>query len=415
MLQMNDVKFNKVFAKANKTKKRYRVLMGGAGSGKSVNTAQDFITKLSNPQYKGCSLLVVRAAEASHLNSTFAELYGAIIRLNLKKLWIVNKSPLQMQNIVTGNYIFFRGCNDFRAIERLKSVTVPQGKLCWIWIEEATEIKSSDFEIIDDRLRGQLPDGLFYQITITFNPVNASHWIKSRLWDYDDENTFRHKSTYIDNAFIDAEYCERMERRKVLDPEGYKVYGLGEWGETGGLIITNIEICDLDRTTFDTITLGVDFGFNHASVCLLVGHKDDNVYILQEIYAKGKTNAEFIKLLKQGGISKNIVMYCDSAEPDRIKELKQEGYRAYPVKKEPNSVKMQIEYLRQRKIYIDGICNNTVREIQGYRYKKDHTTGEYIDSPLEIADDCMAALRYSIEPYRRNKKLIIFDKRTLGL
>ena len=154
---MSNTKFNKAFEKANKTKKRYRVLMGGAGSGKSVNTAQDFITKLSNPQYKGCSLLVVRATETSHLNSTFSELQGAIMRLNLeKKLWIINKSPLQMQNVVTGNYIYFRGCNDFRAIDHLKSVTVPQGKLCWIGIEEATEIKSSDFEIIDDRLRGKL-------------------------------------------------------------------------------------------------------------------------------------------------------------------------------------------------------------------------------------------------------------------
>ncbi len=25
-----------------------------------------------------------------------------------------------------------------------------------------------------------------------------------------------------------------MERRRALDPEGYRVYGLGEWGVTGG-------------------------------------------------------------------------------------------------------------------------------------------------------------------------------------
>ena len=319
-----------------------------------------------------------------------------------------------MVNIATGNYIIFRGCNDLRALERLKSVTVPNGKLCWVWIEEATELKSTDFELLDDRLRGQLDGDLFFQLTLSFNPINAGHWIKSRLWDYDDKNTFRHRSTYLDNKFVDDEYKERMLRRKILDPEGYKIYGLGEWGETGGTVLTNFEVCDLERMSFNTMTLGVDFGFNHASVCLLVAHRDGDLYILQEIYAKEKTNAEFITCIKRGFMPTNTLMYCDSAEPDRIKELKQAGYRAYAVKKEPNSVRRQIEYLRQRKIYIDGSCVNTIREIQAYRYKKDRTTGVYLDEPLELDDDCIAALRYSIEPYRRNKKLIVFDKRALG-
>ena len=47
-----------------------------------------------------------------------------------------------------------------------------------MWIEEATEITQADFEIIDDRLRGELPPGQFYQIRMTFNPVNKNHWIK---------------------------------------------------------------------------------------------------------------------------------------------------------------------------------------------------------------------------------------------
>ena len=414
-MECNKKLFNKKFHEANETQKRYKILMGSAGSGKSFNTAQDYILKLSDSKYTGCSLLVVRASEASHLNSTFAELYGAVSRLGLMDMWMINKSPMQMHNSSTGNYILFRGCNDLRATERLKSVTVSQGKLCWVWLEEATEIKASDFEIIDDRLRGELPDGFFYQITLTFNPITANHWIKRRLWDYDDGKTFKHKSTYLDNLFIDPEYHERMERRKILDPEGFKVYGLGEWGTTGGLVFTNYEICDINKRNFETLSMGVDFGFNHASVCLLLGHKDGNLYILQEVYTKGKTNAEFINLLNESKMPKNTAMYCDSAEPDRIKELKQGGFKAFPVKKDKNSVKSQIEYLRQRKIYIDGGCRNTVKEIQNYRYKKDSATGEYIDEPLELDDDAIAALRYGIEPYRREKKLKTFSKRWLGL
>ena len=38
----------------------------------------------------------------------------------------------------------------------------------------------------------------------------------------------------------------RMERRKKVDPEGYRIYGLGEWGEVGGLILSNYVVEDFD-------------------------------------------------------------------------------------------------------------------------------------------------------------------------
>jgi phage terminase large subunit len=44
--------FNDNFRAYNQTKKRYRLAKGSAGSGKSVNTAQDYIIKLGDPNYK---------------------------------------------------------------------------------------------------------------------------------------------------------------------------------------------------------------------------------------------------------------------------------------------------------------------------------------------------------------------------
>ena len=65
-----------------------------------------------------------------------------------------------------------------------------------MWIEEATEITQADFEIIDDRLRGELPDGQFYQIRMTFNPVSASHWIKKTFFDRDDPDVMTSARTF---------------------------------------------------------------------------------------------------------------------------------------------------------------------------------------------------------------------------
>ena len=126
------VNLNRVFKEANQTKCRYRVLMGSAGSGKSVNVATDYILKLANPKYKGANLLVVRETETSHKDSTYAELVSAIDRLGQTKLWNIKTTPLMLENKITGNTVIFRGCADERSRQRIKSITVKQGKLCWV-------------------------------------------------------------------------------------------------------------------------------------------------------------------------------------------------------------------------------------------------------------------------------------------
>lgn len=412
---MSSVFFNSIFKACNQTHKRYRVMLGSAGSGKSVNVAQDYIIKLSDPHYKGCSLLVIRSAEATHYHSTYAELLSVIHKLGLGHIWDCKTRPhLQMKCKVTGNSIVFRGCNDESARERLKSVTVSEGKICWIWVEEATEIKKSDFEILDDRLRGELPPNLYYQITLTFNPVNSEHWIKKDLWDYKDSNTFTHKSTYLDNKFIDEAYKERMKRRKELDPQGYEIYGLGNWGELDGIVFTNVEYNDYSNMSFDMYTLGADWGFNHATAILLIGWRNEEPYVLKEVYEFNKTTKQIIQKCDELNIPKRYIMYCDSAEPDRIKEFREAGYRAEAVKKEPNSVSNQINWLKDRIIHIDVACTNTIKEIKNYRYQKDKN-GNATDQPISVEDDAIASLRYGIEPVRKAQRLHTMKKGALGL
>ena len=411
------VRFNKHFKDANETKLRYRIMMGSAGSGKSVNIAQDFILKLSSPVYRGANLMVVRSTEASNASSTFSELVGAINRMGLESSWSIRTSPMHLECISTGCTILFRGCNDTRAIERIKSVTVKKGKLCWIWVEEATEIKASDCEILDDRLRGVLPsEALYYQITLSFNPINAQHWIKLNLWYSPSPDIFRHHSTYKQNRFIDSAYAARMERRAAVDPEGSRVYGLGEWGDTGGNILRNYSMCTVSKaySWYDSVIIAQDFGFNHANAILVVGYKDDEMYVIHEIYEFEKHTGELIAIAGRRSLPADRIMYCDSAEPDRIKEWKNAGYLAQPVCKDKGSVLAQIDYLKQRHIYVDVECTNTFKEMQQWRWKKD-SNGLILDQPLEVMDDAMAALRYATEPYRRTRRMRVLNKAALGI
>ena len=397
---------NECFAEVDESTKRYIVMNGSAGSGKSVDTAMNYILRLM--QDKGRNLVCIRKADITNRDSTYAELTGAIYRIfgeQAEGYWDIKQSPLQITCKANGNKIIFRGVNDEKQREKLKSITFQKGKLTDVWIEEATEITQADFEIIDDRLRGELPEGQFYQIRMTFNPVNKNHWIKKQFFDYKDADTLTHHSTYLTNRFIDDAYKRRMERRKQVDPEGYRIYGLGEWGEIGGLILSNyiIEEFDTSQGNFDYVVNAQDFGFNHANCVGEVGFKDGELYLCKELYVFEKDTAEIIQLADKMGFNRSLTMWCDSAEPDRIKMWRKAGYKALPVKKEPNSVKAQIDHLKQHRIHIHPSCINTIKEIQQWKWRKDEKTGEYLDEPVPFQDDAMAMLRYSIEQERRTK------------
>lgn len=408
-----NVQANPCFKEVNQSQRRYIVMKGSAGSGKSVDTAQNYILRLM--QDKGRNLVAMRKSDITNRDSTFAELTGALYKMfgdKAEAYWKINRNPLMLTCRHNGNQIIFRGMNDKRQREKLKSITFPRGKLTDVWLEEATEFTQADFEIIDDRLRGELPSGQFYQIRMTFNPVNKNHWIKKVFFDLHDKNVLAHHSTYLMNRFIDEAYRQRMERRKLVDPEGYQIYGLGEWGEIGGLILHNWKIEEISQNLndYDDIAIGQDFGFNHANAILLLGIKDDNIYTLDEIYLFEKDTAEIIQEAIAHALPINKQMWCDSAEPDRIKMWQKGGYsRAKGVDKggSAGSVKAQIDWLKQRTIYVHPHCVNTIKEMQQWKWKKDEKTGEYLDEPVPFQDDAMAALRYGVEGWRKMKKWLM--------
>jgi len=148
------------------TKKRYRVVKGGRSSKKSRTCGLWYPYNMM--KYPLANTLVIRNTYNTHKDSTFAVLKWGIHRENVDHLWHIKESPLEMSYIPTGQKILFRGLDDPL---KLTSITVDVGFLCWVWIEEAFEIvEESDFDMIDEAIRGELPDGLWKQLTLSFNP-----------------------------------------------------------------------------------------------------------------------------------------------------------------------------------------------------------------------------------------------------
>ncbi|MGI6336980.1 MAG: PBSX family phage terminase large subunit [Eubacteriales bacterium] len=293
---------NEIFRPVHRTRARYVVLKGSAGSGKSVDTAQMYLLRLlSDP---GRNLVCIRKIDDANRSSTFAEILAAVKRLNLDGFFSARSDPLCVTCVHNRNTVLFRGVYTPAQREKLKSITFPHGKLTDVWIEEANELDPEDFELIDDRLRGELPPNLFYQIKLTFNPVSANHWLKTRFFDARDPSVFTHHSTYRDNRFIDAAFHQRMERRRTQDPDGYRVYGLGEWGVSGGQYFSewreSLHVCEPFAIPDDWrryVTL--DYGLDMCASFLIALSPDGHAYCTREFYEPGLIISEAASSIRE--------------------------------------------------------------------------------------------------------------------
>lgn len=378
--------FNPFYLDYLESQYRYEVYYGGAGSGKSFFVAQKILFKYL--KFEKLKILVIRKVGRTLRDSCFSLFKSILSSWNLIKYCSINKTDMSIE-LPNGSSIIFKGIDDPEKIKSISNITD-------IWIEEASELFENDFNQLDLRLRGN-----FYtkkQIFITFNPVSDTHWLKKLFFDFPKNDAIVVKSTYKNNAFIDKEYYNVLENLKYTNEEYYNIYALGEWGSLGNIIFNNwsVEKCRYSESDFDDVYAGADFGFNHASAAVKVGFKDNHIYIFKEVYAKGITNGDFAELVKSI-LLPNQYIYCDCAEPDRIKEFNLNSINALPSKKGKNSVKNGIDFLKKHKIFVDPECSNIISELKNYQWKKDKF-GNVIDEPIALNDDCIAALRYAVEP-----------------
>ena len=373
---------------------RFNVWKGGAGSGKSVAAAQRYGFRLTAEP--GHNLMVIRKVGESNRFSTYANLVSTIQAWHLDPLFDISESNLTIRNRFNGNQVIFRGMNDFKARERVKSVTFTSGPLTDIWVEEASELEPDDFRQLNLRLRGQARQP--FQMLLTFNPISVDHWLKAEFYDNAKPNASLLQSTYLDNRFIDAAYRGELEALKQGDPTMYQVYALGEWGQLGDKAFPNarFERCRYKPDDFDRVVFGMDFGYQHYHAIEGLGLKDGRLYSFRELYVREKTNPDIIRAADQV-LPKVQRCTADSAEPKSIAEWRNAGYRVDGAKKGPDSVEAGFGYLRAREWIIDPeACPGLAAEVRGAVYKKDRQ-GRPTEEIVSFHDDAMAACRYAVE------------------
>lgn len=367
----------KIYEFLKSTNYKIYVIYGGAGSGKSYTVTQ-FLIARRLLRYKNKRLLVTRKYNPSLKQTAYSLMLEWLQKFKVK---YEEKKSEQLINLPNGSEILFRGMDD---AEKIKS-----SEFNYIWMEEATEFTMQDFLQLRLRLR-RANAGQRNQMFLTFNPVSS--WVTDYFLKQEQEDVGILQTTYKDNIrFLDDDYVKALEDLANQDLSFYQIYALGQVAELKNKVYNNYVVVKDLPSSYDEIIYGVDFGYNNPSVILEIGIKDDDVYIIKELYKTHLTNSELIEEMKTF-VHANSDVYADAAEPDRIKEIEQAGFNIYPAKKE---VKNGIDFLKRKKIYIHENCTNTIEEIKNYKYKEDRQ-GNVLEEPVKFNDHAMDAMRYAV-------------------
>ena len=239
-------------------------------------------------KYPKANTLVVRNTYNTHKNSTWALLKWATKNLGVSDDWNFTVSPLEGVYKPTGQKILFRGFDD---PESLGSITVSEGCLCWLWMEECFEIENFiGYDLLDKSIRGDFASfGVWKRMMLTFNPWKYQHWIKEKYFDVEREDTFTLTTDHRCNEFLSEADHKMYEDALLEDPERGAVIARGEWGIPGGAFFSefrrDIHVCEpfILPESWRRYT-STDYGLDMLATLWYAVSPQNDVYVYKELH-----------------------------------------------------------------------------------------------------------------------------------
>lgn len=374
---------------------REKVLYGGSSSGKTHSVQQYLIIKAL--QEPGVSSLVIMETVPGVLLDMFYKIRDMCLGLGI---------PIKPREAVpiyirfpNGHTIWF---NSADKPEKLKYITNPKR----VVINEATALTREKFQQLMNRMGRTYEDA---ELIFTFNPISEHHWlveeyVQPHLDGKLREGVVVHHSTYHDNPYLAERYIEWLESMLSKDPNFYRVYALGMPGSLRGLVY--VEGQDWTHAPLEDLapivdmaaprSLGLDFGFNHPSALVAWWPHERKRYVHELLHASGLKQDELrdkiITIYRTYGWPFKIPIYCDSAEPARIKDLQDHGLNAQPAKKE---IALGIEKVKGEPLIITQESIELIKEARNYKWAEDKD-GHPLDVPVDAYNHGLDAMRYAI-------------------
>ena len=380
------VQTTKVFEElqySDEIQRRIVIAQGGSRSGKTYNILIYWIVKLL--QEEGKTLSIVRKTLPSLKNSVLKDLMDV-----LEKFGLYDPTKWHKQE----GY-FELGTN----IINWFSVDEPQklrgSKRNYLYCNEANELTIEDWNQLIFRTSDKT--------ILDLNPSELSCWV----YDLEKrEDSYLFKTTYKDNPFVEKTIILELENLKDKDENLYRIYTLGERGIATTLVFNRYNTIEQIPPSAKLLGYGADFGYNDPTTLISVYQEGDSLFYRELLHNRGLTTLDFIHKLGTLNIDRTDTIWCDSAQPQTIEELRRNKYNAKPVNKK--SILHGIDLMKQHYNFIETNSTNILQEFGSYKWKVDKN-GNLLDAPEDKDNHTIDAIRYVLESTigHKPKKFVI--------
>jgi phage terminase large subunit len=371
-LTKQKISTNVIFKHLQKSKTKITIEQGGTRSGKTYNILLwlifDYCTKNN-----GKTITICR--------KTFPSVRASVMRDFLDILKQHRIYSEDFHNKSNSEYALFGNLVEFISLDQPQKVRGRKRDV--LFINEANELFFEDWQ--------QLVFRTTEKIILDYNPSDEYSWIYDNVIPRKDAEFF--KTTYLDNPFLDSSIQKEIELLRETDESYWQIYGLGERGISKSTIFQYYEVNKIPEDA-KFISYGMDFGYvNDPTVLVSVYQKDYNLYCKEHFYQTKMTANDIFYKLKEIGVNKDAV-FCDSAEPRLIDELRRMGLNTRPTIKGRDSVNAGIDLLKRYKLHITTDSHNMIQEFRNYKWVEDKG-GKLTNVPRDANNHTIDSLRYA--------------------
>jgi len=344
------------------------------------------------------NVFVIRGGQGASKTISILELIIQSLLASEKEATVLSSELSKMKRTVIRDYK--KICKDWGVISNENDFNKSESK------HEYPNDSYIDFlgADVNDVGKGFRRDILYINEADKMNVDTAIQFIsraKLTIIDYNPDSIFWGDDFINDNNFItltfeDNEYLNESEVKAILEykkkgfvnpdlpketlfaesniknsywANKWKVYGLGMVGSLDGIIFDDWKEIDEVPEGSELIGLGLDWGFtNDVTAIEKVYKSGDNVYLDEVVYKSGLTNSDIIQFLKDRGITRQMKIVADSAEPKSIEELKRAGFNIQGANKGTDSIRASIDILKRYNVFITRRSTNIIKERNTYKW-----------------------------------------------
>ena len=362
--------------KIRRLRKRKKIVQGGSSSGKTfaiLIILIDYCIRVPN-------------TEVSVVSESMPHLRRGALRDFLK---IMKETGRYNDNFYNKSNLIYTFSNDsyieFFSADQPDKLRGARRDI--LYINECNNVDYESYQQLSMRTRGD--------IYLDYNPSNR-FWVHDEVMNNIDADFIILK--YTDNEALEPSIIAEFDaaRKKALTSDYWanwvKVYVEGELGSLQGAVFQNFRQIDRIPSDARLIGVGLDFGYSVDPSAAVALYYQDGQYIVDELfYQKELTNSDLSKLLIS--FDKSADVYCDSAEPKSVAELKRYGVKAHSVKKGKDSILYSIDLIQTYDFLVTSSSKNLLKELENYTWKIDRL-GQSTNQPIDRFNHAIDAMRY---------------------